>query len=122
MEEIYQTVDLIMLSQKKARARHDYITLMENGLALLERMPKLIEYSTEKEHEYRVFEARLTDERDDTGKKLTGSYCETQAKATEAYKEWRKAEKFMDLMYEQVQISKKLAGSVDKELSASHNN
>jgi len=117
MEQIYKTIDLILQHQKKARQSNDYLTLMVNAEALLEFMSKLINYSVEQESEYRKFEAGLIDEKDGE-KKLTGAYCETKAKATSFYKEWIKAKLFIKLIYEMVNLSKKLAGSVDKELQA----
>jgi hypothetical protein len=60
----------------------------------------------------------MIDERDDTGKRYTSSYAETKSKATDFYAEWQKAKQFIELMYEMVNMAKKLAGSVDKELNA----
>ena len=121
METIYKTIDIILQHQKKARQENDYLKLMVNAEALLEFMSKLINYSVEQESEYRKFEAGLIDEVDENKKKLTGSYCETKAKATSFYKEWQKAKLFIDLIYEMVNLSKKLAGSVDRDLQASRN-
>jgi len=117
MEQIYKTIDIIFAAQKKARQSNDYLTLMVNAEALLEFIPELIRYSVEQESEYRKFEAGLIDEKDGE-KKLSGAYCETKAKATSFYKEWSKAKQFIELMYEMVNLSKKLAGSVDRELNA----
>lgn len=122
IEEVYKTIDTIIASFKKARHNKDYLTLMSNGLALLEYLPSLINYSIDQESEYRKFEAKMSDEREDTGKKFTGSYCETKAKATDFYKEWQRAKSFIELTYELVNIAKKLAGSVDKEYTSSYNN
>lgn len=118
IQVLYKLIDTIFLAQKKARHNNDYLTLMVNAEALLENLPTLINYSIDQESQYRKFEAKLASEEIE-GKKPTGSYCETQAKATDFYKEWQKAKLFIDLMYEMVALSKKLAGSVDKELSAS---
>lgn len=107
-----------MVAQKKARHNNDYLTLMVNAEALLENLPLLINYCVDQENEYRKFEAKLANEMTDN-KKNTSSYCETQAKATENYKEWQKAKQFIELMYEMVALSKKLAGSIDKEMQAS---
>ena len=120
METIYKTIDIIIASQKKARQNDDYLKLMVNAEALLEFIPAMINHSVEQESEYRKFEAGLIDEKDGD-KKLTGSYCETKAKATSFYKEWQKAKMFIELMYEMVNLSKKLAGSVDLSLQASRN-
>lgn len=118
MEEIYKTIDLIVKAQQKARRNNDFLTILVNAEALLERIPTLINYSVEQESEYRKFEARLSDEKDENGKRFSGSYCETKSKATDFYKEWQKSKLFMELIYEYVQISKKLAGSIDKEFNA----
>ena len=120
MEQIYKTIDIIFAAQKKARQSNDYITLMINAEALLEFIPQLINHSVEQEAEYRKFEAGLIDEKDGE-KKLSGAYCETIAKATSFYREWTKAKMFIELMYEMVNLSKKLATSVDRELVASRN-
>ena len=121
IEQIYKTIDLIVDSFKKHRRNNDFVNLLTDGLALLEFIPQFINYSVEQESEYRKFEAGLIDEVDENKKKLTGSYCETKAKATSFYKEWSKAKMFIDLMYEMVNLSKKLAGSVDLSLQASKN-
>jgi len=118
IEDIYKTIDIIVKAQKKARQNDDYLTLMVNAEALLEFIPQLITYSVEQESEYRKFEAKYSNEKDEKGKLNSGAYAETQAKATEWYKEWRKAIQFIELMYEMVNLSKKLATSVDKSLQA----
>ena len=115
MEQIYQTIDKIVKAQKKARQNNDYLTLMVNAEALLEFIPQLITYAVDQEAEYRKFEARYTNEKDEQGKRNSGAYCETQAKATQFYSEWSKAKQFIELMYEMVNLSKKLAGSIDIE-------
>lgn len=119
IQEIYKTIDVIFKAQKKARQSNDYLTLMVNAEALLEFVPQLITYSVDQEAEYRKFEAKYTNEDDKTGKRNSGAYSETQAKATDFYKEWTKAKMFIELMYEMVNLSKKLASSVDKELQSS---
>ena len=118
MEQVYLTIDKIVQAQKKARQADDYLTLMVNAEALLEFIPALINYSVEQEAEYRKFEAKYSNEKAENGKLNSGAYFETQAKATDFYKEWSKAKQFIELMYEMVNLSKKLAGSVDKELNA----
>ena len=120
METIYKTIDIIIASQKKARQNDDYLKLMVNAEALLEFIPAMINHSVEQESEYRKFEAGLIDQKDGE-KKLTGAYCETKAKATSFYKEWSRAKMFIELMYEMVNLSKKLASSVDLSLQASRN-
>jgi len=49
MEQVYKTIDLIIQHQKKARQEDDYLKLMVNAEALLEFIPKLINYSIEQE-------------------------------------------------------------------------
>lgn len=118
MDDLYKTIDSIVEAQKKARRNNDYLGLMTNAEALLEYLPSLINHSVNQESEYRKFEAKLSDGRDDTGKRYTGAYCETQAKATDFYKEWQRAKLFIDLLFEFVNMAKKLAGSVNKEFNS----
>lgn len=118
MDSLYKTIDIIIAHQKKARQNNDFYTLMKNGEALLEYMPDLIRYSVDQEAEYRKFEAKTVNDYDSAGKMRTSSYAETQAKATDFYKNWQKSKLFMELIYEMVQMSKKLAGSVDKEFNS----
>lgn len=115
MEEIYKTIDLIIEYQKKARRENNFVRLVINAEALLELIPRLIDHSVTQEGLYRKFEATMSNERDDTGKRYTSSYSETQAKATDMYTEWRKADKFIELMYEMVNLSKKLVSTVEKD-------
>lgn len=118
IEDIYKIIDQIIRKQKEARRQNDYLALMVNAEALLEYIPNLIRFSVDQEGEYRKFEAKLSNEFDTAGKKYTSSYCETQAKATDHYKNWQQSKQFIELMYEMVQMAKKLAGSVDKEFNA----
>jgi hypothetical protein len=115
MEQIYNTIDKIVAAQKKARANNDFLGLMVNAEALLEYLPSLINHSVDSESEYRKYEAGIINERDDTGKRYTSSYCETMAKATDYYKAWQKAKQFIELMYEMVNLSKKLAGTITRD-------
>ena len=121
IEETFKIIDKIIEAQKKARRENDYLTLLTNGEALLEYLPKLIEYSVEQESEYRKFEAKLADSIGDvtTGKRNTSSYAETQAKATDFYRNWQRTKLFMELIYELVNIAKKLSGSVNDEFNSS---
>lgn len=119
IENVYKTIEVIIKAQKKARKDNDYNTLLLNAEALLEYCPELINYSIDQESEYRKFEAKLTDEKDELGKRNSGAYCETKAKATDYYKEWQRSKQFLELLYEMVNMSKKLAGSIDKEFNAS---
>jgi len=117
IEEIYSAIDRIVEAQKKARLKNDYLTLLVNAEALLERIPQLIIYSTDQEHEYRKFEAKLADIKIDD-KRQSSSYCETMAKATDNYKNWQRSKLFMELVYEYINISKKLASSVNSEFNS----
>ena len=115
MDKIYQSVRLIIAQSKKAREEKNFVKLIINAEELLEYIPALINNSVDQEHLYRVFESELSEKTDSNGKKYTSSYCETKAKASEAYTEWRRAEKFIDFMYEMINVSKKLAGTVLKD-------
>jgi|ERR1035437_358895 hypothetical protein len=117
MQEIYNTIDLIIQAQKKARRANDYLTLMTNAEALLEFIPKLITYSINQEGEYRKYEAKLSLELTDN-KRNSNSFCETQSKATLFYAEWQKSKLFIEFIYEMIQMSKKLAGGVSREFNA----
>lgn len=116
--EIYKTFEAIRKSNLEARKRNDYLTLMVNAQALLDYVPQLIEIMVNEEHEYRKTEARLSNTKDENGKYYSNSYCETQSKATENYKEYIKAKSTLDWVYDSVNLSKKLASSVDQELTA----
>lgn len=116
MEQIYKTIDAIISAQKKARKDNNFVALMINAEALLEYIPQLIEYSINQEHYYRKYEAELSNKIDPVSmKSFTSSYCDTQAKATEEYKNWQRAKQTIDWMYEVVNMSKKLAGTVLKD-------
>lgn len=117
IEEVYKTINVIIAAQKKARANNDYNTILLNAEAMLEYMPTLIEYSVDQESAYRVFEAKLSDEVTE-GKRNSSAYCDTQAKATQEYRNWQYSKNLIELLYEMVNIAKKLAGSVDNELKA----
>ena len=119
MEQTYKVLDTIIKAQKKARQDHNYLLLMENGYALLEYSPTLVNYMIEQEHEYRKFESGLVDEKDENGKQRTSSYAETKAKATTFYKEWQRAKNFLDLVYELVNMSKALGRGINNEFNAS---
>ena len=118
IEEIYKSIDTVVLRFRKHRKEDDYLSLATDGITLLEFMPSLIDYSVLQEANYRKFEAGLIDELDGE-KKRTSSYCETKAKATSFYQEWQKAKLMCELVYEMVNMSKVLARSVDKSLIAS---
>jgi len=115
MEELYKTFETIRLANLKARHNNDYYKLLINGQALLDYAPQLIEVLVDNEHKYRSYEAKLALERDENGKLYSNSYCETQAKASEFYKEYKRAEKTLDWLYSSVNMSKKLALNVLEE-------
>lgn len=115
MEETYKTIELIVKHQKKSRQDKKWIKLLVDAEALLEHIPTLINHSVDKESAYRKFEATMSDQVDSAGKRYTSSYCDTQAKATDMYAEWRKADKFIEWMYEAVNLSKKLGDTIGKD-------
>lgn len=117
IQETYKTIDLIIKSFKEARRKNDYLTIMNNGLALLEYLPALIEYSVDMESEYRKFESKILHEVDSAGKQRTSAYADTEAKATEYYKNWSYSKQFIELVYQLVAMAKKLSSSVDKEFN-----
>ena len=114
--KIYEVIDVITQRFRKDRKDNNYYGLLQDGLALLEEVPNLINLSSEQETEYRKLEARLLDEEKD-GKRNTSSYCEAQAKASDFYREYRRAENFKELCYDMVNMSKKLAGDVNKSFN-----
>ncbi len=118
INDTFKVIDRIVKAQKIARQNNDFLALMLNGEALLEYLPELINYSIDQESSYRKFEANLTNQEKD-GKLFTSSYCETNAKATDFYKEWQRTKHFIELMYEMVNLSKKLASSVSDEFKSS---
>lgn len=119
IEQIYKVIDIIIKAQMKARKANDYNSILLNCEALLEYMPSLINYSVGQESEYRKFEATLADTIPlGETKRNSSAYCETQAKATDHYKNWQQSRNFIELLYEMVQMGKKLAGSIDKEFNS----
>lgn len=116
INETLKTIDAIIAKQKKARKEQDFLGIMLNGEALLEYLPAMIDYSVDQESAYRKYEAELTN-KDNNGKAATSSYCETQAKASDFYKEWQRTKQFIELMYEMVQMSKALAKGVSKDFN-----
>lgn len=117
IEDTFKIIDSIIKAQKKARQSNDFLAIVLNSEALLEYLPVLINYSVDKEGEYRKFEANLTNE-ERNGKMLTSSYCETNAKAQDSYREWQRAKNFIELIYQLVMMGKVLAKSVNSELNA----
>lgn len=117
MEQTYKTLDTIIKAQKKARQEHNYLLLMENGFALLEYSPSLVNHMIEQESEYRKLEAKLSDE--SIGEKRNSSaYCEAQAKSSDSYREWQRAKNFLELVYELVNMSKALGRGINNEFNA----
>ena len=114
----YEIIDIITKKFRADRKANNYLGLVEDGLALLEEVPKLIEISITQESLYRQYEAKLSDERDDTGKRNTNSYCETQSKATEYYRDWQKAKQTIEFVIDLVNMSKILARGLTKEFNA----
>ena len=114
----YKIINTILEDSRRARQRGDWFKLVSNAEAILEYLTPIIDYEVEQESQYRKFEAQLSTEKDENGKRYTGAYCETQAKATDFYKEYRRALLMREHMYEVVQTCKKLAGSIDKEINA----
>ena len=116
--EIYKTFKAIRDSNLKARREMNYYKLLENGQALLDYAPDLIEIMVNQEHEYRKKEAELSLGKDELGKKNTSAWCEVQSKSTEYYKEYIKAKATLDWLYDSVNLAKKLAVDSDKNLTA----
>ena len=115
---VYETIEIITSKFRKDRKINNYLGLLEDGLALLEEVPKLIDISITQESEYRKFEALLADEKDENGKRFSNSYCETKSKATDFHRDWQKAKQITELAYELAQMSKMLARSVDRDIKA----
>ena len=116
--ELYKTFDLIRKSNLQARRDNNYFKLLENGQALLDYVPDLIEIMVNSEHAYRKLEAKLSQEKDELGKRNTSAWRETQAKASEDYREYIKAEATLKWVYDSVNLSKKLAQDNENELKS----
>ena len=106
---------------KVARQTLNYDKLLLNGEACLEYAYQLILYGVDQESEYRKFEASLADKLDENGKKFTSAYCETKAKATDAYREWQRAKLVVELLYDLANMGKALARGIDRSVNASSN-
>lgn len=119
--DLYTTFRAINQSNKKARHDNNYYKLLENAQALMDYIPELIDIIVDNEHEYRKFEAEMTQKRDENGKLMSGTYCETQAKATQFYKDYRKAELIKDWVYDSINLAKKLAVDNENNLKATKN-
>lgn len=115
---MFEVIEKIIADTKSKRIKNDYYGIILNAEAVLEYLPAILNYEVEQEHQYRTYEAKLALERDESGKTRTGAYCETQAKATPFYAEYRKAQLFRELMYEVINISKKLSSGINKEFNS----
>lgn len=113
MNNTIETINKIIELNKQARADNNYYLLLMNAQSILEEIPNLINLSVNYEHKYRVCEAKMVED-----PKMTASRAEIFAKATEDYKEWQKIKQTIDLMYEMVQVAKRLA--VDVEFNRKH--
>ena len=111
--DIYKIFESIRKSNLEARKMNNYDKLLENAQALSDYIPQIIDILVEQENLYRKYEAELLNQ-----EKMTSSKAETLAKATEYYKEYKRAELIQDWAYETINISKKLATSVTYEYSA----
>lgn len=118
MENLYKVFEAIRKSNLEARKMNNYDKLLENAQALSDYIPEMIEILVTQENLYRKYEASLANTKDENGKYYSNSYCETQAKATENYKEFKKAELTLDWAYATINISKKLAASVGSEYNS----
>lgn len=114
----YKVIQTILADSREARQKGNWFKLITNSEAMLEYLSPIIDYEVEQESLYRKFEADLSDNTDENGKRFSGSYCETKAKATDFYKEYRRAMLVREQMYEIIQVSKKLAGSLDQEIKS----
>jgi hypothetical protein len=119
MNELYDIIDKIIADCKVKRARNDRDGLLENGQACLEYAYKLTHYSVDMESLYRKFEAEQANKSDENGKRLTGAYAETLAKATDEYREWQRARQVIDILYNLSNMAKALARGVDSSYNAS---
>lgn len=119
MTELYETIDRIIADCKVKRSRNDRDGLLENGQACLEYAYRLTHYSVDMESSYRKFEADLADKTDENGKRNTSAYAETQAKATDFYKEWQRARQVIEVLNDLANMAKALARGVDSSYNAS---
>lgn len=115
----FDIIDTIIKDTKQKHERHDEIGIISNAFVLLSHMSDLIKYEVDNEAIYRKKEAELLSSFDNTGKARTSSWAETNARASDEYKNYQKAMKFRDLLYEVVQLSKKVATATSKEFNAS---
>lgn len=121
IEELNNTIEAIMSSNKKARNENNYLKLIENGFACLEYTHKLINISVDAEKEYRKFEAEELLRLAEAGVKGKNGEAETKAKATEHYQNWQWTVQLINLCYEMVNVSKLLSRSMESEYKAMPN-
>lgn len=112
--EIYKTLEAIKNSNKKARQQNNYYQLLLNSQAMLDYLPDLIDYNVEQEHLYRRYEAEEL-----TKENMTSAKAETNAKATEYYKEFTRSKLYREWIYEAINIAKKLAVDTNNNFKAS---
>lgn len=117
MEQLVKTFQAIRDSNKEARQRNDFYKLLKNGSDLLDHSFDLIQILVDSEHEYRKVEAKLQNEKRED-KWNTSAYCESHAKASEHYKNFRKATLINEWVLENVQLSKKLANDTNNNLKS----
>lgn len=116
MQNLYKVFEAIRKSNLEARKMNNYDKLLENAQALSDYIPDMIDILVTQENLYRKYEANLLT--DITQEKMTSSKAEAMAKATDYYKEFKKAELTLDWSYATINISKKLASSVGNEYNA----
>ena len=111
IEEIQKTIEVIMNSIKNHRKLNDYYGLLTDGIACLEYSYKLIDVIVDNEQAYRQIQA-LEITKETLGK------AEVIAKASNEYKNWKKATFLYDTLIEMNMTCKKLATSNEKELKS----
>jgi len=112
IEELQKVINVIFITIKADRQKNNINGLLNNGIACLEYSYQLIDIMVNFESEYRKFEADLID------KGFTSAKAETQAKATDHYKNWTKCKYMYDTLLEMNLTCKKLASSTEKEFNS----
>lgn len=116
--KIYETFELIRKSNFDARRRNDYDKLLENAQAISDYIPEIIDILVTQENLYRKYESDILDVDEVNGRKITSAVAETKSKATDYYKEFKRAELTLDWAYATINISKKIASSVTNEFKS----
>lgn len=108
IEEIEKTINSIMNNIKLNRQKNNYIGLIENGIACIEYSYQLIDIIVNNEQDYRKLEAKEIE---------SGSLgrAEAIAKASDYYKNWKKATFMYNALLEMNMTCKKLAFTNEKE-------